>query len=69
MGSHMLVSAQRLPSLQVLQSEEQTAILGAVRRMWFGGGGSASPVCGDPSAGGEVSPEQLLPERSVRLSS
>lgn len=31
-------------------------------------GRAVSPAYGDPSAEGEVSPEQLLPERSVPLS-
>lgn len=52
----------------VLQSEEQTACVpGAIRRMWFGGGLSVL-LYGDGSAGGEVRPEQLLPERGVSFS-
>lgn len=62
MGSHMAVSVQRLLSLQVLQGEEQTAV------SWGQSEGDGLGE-GDPSAGGEVGPEQLLPERGIWLSS
>lgn len=70
MGSHMAVSVQRLLSPRVLQGED-SCVLGAVtvRRIRFGGGQLCRPSRGDPSAGGEAGPEQLLPERGIWLSS